>query len=166
MNNVSIIVAIDLNRAIGRDNAIPWHLSSDLKYFKEKTMGKPIVMGRKTFESLGYRQLPGRKNIVVSKDVSLTDKYGVKVVKSIPDALATCWSDPEVMFIGGGQIYSEAIKFATKLYITKVQTKVEAAEIFFPDYSADFILENEEYHSKTDKDDFDCIFSIYTRIHS
>lgn len=126
---LSVIVAAAENGVIGRDNALPWHLPEDLRYFKRITMGKPIVMGRKTFESIG-RPLPGRTNIVISR----RDGYapdGVRVVASLDLALAlaadiaTIDGSSELMVIGGAEIYKAAIPRADRLYLTEVHAEIE-----------------------------------------
>lgn len=134
---LSLIVAMARNRVIGRDNALPWHLPEDLKYFKAVTMGKPILMGRKTFESIG-RPLPGRLNIVITRDPGWQHP-GVAVASSLEHALEQAALDPdaraagEVMVIGGEQIYRAAIEKADRLYITRVEAEV-AGDAFFPEY--------------------------------
>ena len=135
---LSLIVAMDRNRVIGCDNALPWHLPEDLKYFKSVTMGKPIVMGRKTFESIG-RPLPGRLNVVITRNPGWQHP-GVVVAHSLSEALVLAGNDPpsreagEVMVIGGEQIYRAAIEQASRLYITRVDTEVEG-DAFFPDFT-------------------------------
>ena len=136
---LSLIVAMAENRTIGRDNELPWHLPDDLKYFKSVTMGKPIVMGRKTFDSIG-RPLPGRLNIVITRDDSW-EHTGVQCAASLQQAMTlaaeyapdTDDGIKEVMVIGGEQIYRAAIDLADKLYITRVQAEVEG-DAFFPEY--------------------------------
>ncbi len=137
---LSLIVAMAKNRAIGRNNELPWHLPDDLKYFKSVTMGKPIVMGRKTFDSIG-RPLPGRLNIVITRN-SEWQHPGVTVASSLQEALCMAAEDEgatgshtsrEVMVIGGEQIYRTAIDRADRLYITRVQTEVDG-DAFFPEY--------------------------------
>jgi dihydrofolate reductase len=126
---LSIIVAAAQNGVIGKNNALPWHLSEDLQYFKRVTMGKPIVMGRKTFESIG-RPLPGRTNIVISRNPDFAHE-GVKVAASLAAALeiaedvALIDGTDEVMVIGGAQIYTEAFVKAQRLYLTQVHAEVE-----------------------------------------
>ena len=108
MSKMSMIVAMAHNRIIGADNDMPWHMPADLKHFKATTMGKPVVMGRKTYESIG-RALPGRRNIVITRD----DAYELAdadVAHGIDDALALCASEDEVMIIGGGSIYAALIE--------------------------------------------------------
>lgn len=134
---LSLIVAMARNRVIGRENGLPWHLPEDLKYFKAATMGKPILMGRKTFESIG-RPLPGRLNIVITRDPAWRHE-GVMVAGSLEEALARAAADPaaveagEIMVIGGEQIYRAAIEKADRLYITRVDADV-AGDAFFPEF--------------------------------
>lgn len=134
---LSLIVAMARNRVIGRDNGLPWHLPEDLKYFKAATMGKPILMGRKTFESIG-RPLPGRLNIVITRDSEWRHE-GVMVADSLEEALAQAAKDPsalaagEIMVIGGEQIYRATIEKADRLYITRVDAGVEG-DAFFPEF--------------------------------
>ncbi|MFT5419816.1 MAG: dihydrofolate reductase [Candidatus Endobugula sp.] len=136
MMTLSIIVAMANNRAIGKDNQLLWHLPEDLKYFKRITMGKPIVMGRKTFESIG-RPLPGRLNIVITRQTDWTHE-GVKVVHSIDDALRLAEAQSlidgkdEVMVIGGAEIYKTALAQADRIYLTRVDTEIEG-DAFFPE---------------------------------
>lgn len=134
---VSMIVAMATNRVIGRDNKLPWYLPNDLKYFKQVTMGKPILMGRKTFESIG-KPLPGRCNIVMTRDQSWSAE-GVRVVHSLEDAvslasqIAEIDGQDELMIIGGDQIYQLALPKADRLYLTEVHAEVEG-DAFFPEF--------------------------------
>ena len=132
--NVTVIVAVAANLAIGRDNTIPWHLRADLQYFKKMTMDKTIIMGRNTFASLGFRKLPGRTSVVVTSDPELGDKYGVETYTSLADAIAAHRGEPEIMIIGGGRLYREAVNYAARLLVTKVDTVVEDAQVFFPSF--------------------------------
>ena len=135
MASLSIIVAMANNRAIGKDNQLLWHLPEDLKYFKRMTMGKPMIMGRKTFESIG-RPLPGRLNVVVTRQRDWQFE-GVKVVHSIEDAKkiaeAQAYIDgmDEIMLIGGAELYETSLDHADKLYVTRVDVDIEA-DAFFP----------------------------------
>lgn len=134
---IALIVAVARNGVIGRDNKMPWHLPGELKYFKATTMGKPIVMGRKTFESLG-RPLPGRTNIVITRDRSFAGD-GIVVVHDVDealqraDAIAQRDSAAEIMVIGGADIYRQTLPRATVLYITEVHAEVEG-DAFFPPF--------------------------------
>ena len=124
---ISIIVAMTNNRVIGKDNEMPWHLSDDLKNFKKLTLGKTIIMGRLTYDSIG-KPLPNRKNIVLSR--SLKDKK-VDVLSNVEEALEAASAEEEVFIIGGQDIYLQTIKQATKLYITKIDSVIEGDK-FFP----------------------------------
>lgn len=121
------------NRVIGRGNALPWKISEDLKYFKKITLGKPIVMGRKTFQSIG-RPLPGRSNIVISRDRDFLAE-GVITAPDLSAAvkLAAAEKPPEIMIIGGAQIYALALPLADRIYLTEVHEKV-VGDTWFPDY--------------------------------
>lgn len=132
---ISLIVAHDSNRVIGLDNKMPWHIPGDLAYFKEKTMNKAIVMGRKTYESIG-RVLPGRKNIIVSRNPSYQVE-GAEVVTNLDDAIALAETHhEEVMIIGGEQIFRAVLPNADRLYITLIQ-HVFNGDTYFPTYSKD-----------------------------
>lgn len=126
-----IIVAIADNNAIGRNNGLLWHISEDLRFFKRTTLGSPVIMGRKTFESIG-RALPGRVNIVVSRGFSTGEE--VEVVNSLEDAFAVAEDTnlEKCFVIGGGQIYAQALDFADRLVVTHVHTVIEDADTFFP----------------------------------
>ena len=126
-----IIVAIADNNAIGRNNELLWHISEDLRFFKRTTLGSPVIMGRKTFESIG-RALPGRVNIVVSRGFSPGEE--VEVVNSLEDAFAVAEDTnlEKCFVIGGGQIYAQALDFADRLVVTHVHTVIEDADTFFP----------------------------------
>lgn len=132
---VSLIVAATRNQVIGRDNQMPWHLPEDLRYFKQRTLGKPIIMGRKTWESLG-RPLPGRLNIVISRQADL-ELEGAEVFADLAAALqrgyqwAAQQGAAEVMVIGGGQLYQEALQLAQRVYLTRIDLELEG-DTFFP----------------------------------
>jgi len=129
--NISIIVAIDLNNSIGRDNKLMWHISEDFKRFKKITMGNPVIMGEKTFHSLPVKPLPGRKNIVLSDDLSF--RYdGCIVVNSFESAIGAMDDEKENFIIGGEMIYKLFLPYANKIYLTKVLHTFDATA-FFPD---------------------------------
>ena len=130
---ISLIVAMAENRVIGRGNQMPWHLPADLRHFKSVTLGKPVIMGRKTFESIG-RPLPGRRNVVISRNLDCCAE-GVESVSSLDAALALVQDADEVMIIGGGQLYREALPLAQRLYLTHIELPVTDADTWFPDYS-------------------------------
>lgn len=128
---ISIIVAMAQNRTIGIDNTLPWRIPEDLKHFKTLTMGHHMIMGRKTFESIG-RPLPGRTTVVVSRDRNLKID-GCVVAHSLAEALAACASDPEVFVVGGADIYAQALGLANALYITEIRQDV-AGDAWFPEF--------------------------------
>ena len=133
MPKISMIAAIaSQNRALGKDNKLIYHIPRDLKRFKELTSGHLVIMGRKTFESIGH-PLPNRTNIVISHDLSYAQE-GIIVVHSLEEALRLAPGDDEIFVIGGGQIYQEAISKANKLYLTIIEGSPDA-DTFFPEYS-------------------------------
>lgn len=133
MKNLSIIVAVASNYAIGKNNDLLWHISDDLKHFKKITSGHPVIMGKKTYESLPIKPLPGRENIVLT-DVAGEIIPGCTMVYSIPQILEHCKNKEECFVIGGGSVYNQFMPFAETLYITWVHKTFEA-DVFFPDIS-------------------------------
>jgi dihydrofolate reductase len=131
MTQLSFVVAMDENRLIGSDNRLPWHMPADLALFKRTTMGKPIVMGRRTFESIG-KPLPGRRNIVVSRNPEYAAE-GCEVVGDIDSALALCAGDEEVMLIGGASLYRQTIERASRMYITLIHHEF-SGDTWFPEF--------------------------------
>jgi dihydrofolate reductase len=146
-NHLSLVVAMDANRGIGVDNKLPWHLPEDLAHFKRVTLGHPIIMGRKTFESIG-RPLPGRRNIVVTRNTGWAHE-GVDVVHSLADAVALVGAD-SASIIGGAQIFAEAMDVADRLIVTHID-KVYRCDTFFPkiDSARWAAVSNEPLHSPT-----------------
>ena len=158
---LSIIVAMDRNRVIGRDDVLPWHISSDLKNFKKITMGKPIIMGRKTHESIG-RPLPGRENIILTRDKNYQAE-GCTVLHSLEEIFDHCEDVDEVMITGGSEIYKQSLEQASRLYLTEVHTEIEG-DTFFPEF--DWNQWNEisrEDHKADEKNEFDYSFVILKR---
>lgn len=142
---ISHIVGYNSNRVIGANGKMPWHHSDDLKYFKRVTMGSPIIMGRKTFDSIG-RPLPGRLNIILSRSQDFAEKIShidnTKVFSDLNAALAFCHSyigpgesKKEVFIIGGGQLYADSLHLADKLYITHIYSE-ESGDTFYPEWDA------------------------------
>ena len=131
MTRLSLIAAMDENRLIGSNNDLPWQLPADLRFFKRTTMGKPIVMGRKTFQSIG-RALPGRRNIVVTRDPDFSAE-GCETVASLEAALALLRNESEVMLIGGASLYRQAIGRADCLYLTRIH-HVFSGDTWFPEF--------------------------------
>lgn len=134
---ISLIVAMSQNRVIGRQNQMPWHLPDELKYFKRVTMGKPVLMGRNTFESIG-KPLPGRPNIVITRNPDY-EADGISVVASVEDALDLAESltehdaNMEAMVIGGAQIFAATLPVADRLYLTEVHAVIDG-DVFFPEF--------------------------------
>lgn len=134
---LALIWAMSRNRVIGRNNALPWHLSEDLKYFKRVTMGKPVIMGRKTWESIG-RPLPGRTNIVITRNPDYAVPDGVRVVTSLDAAIdlaeKICLIEgmDEAIVMGGAEIYAQALPKADRLYLTQVHADIHG-DAFFPE---------------------------------
>ena len=128
---VSLIVAMAKNRVIGANNTLPWHLPADLKHFKSLTMGHHIVMGRKTYESIG-KPLPGRTSVVVTRNADYAPP-GVVAANSLRAALSVCGGDTEIFVIGGAEIFSQALEFAGSLYITEIKRDV-AGDVSFPEF--------------------------------
>ncbi len=160
---ISLIAAMDRNRAIGRGNALPWHLPDDLKHFKALTLGKPVVMGRKTFESLGCRPLPDRPNLVVSGS-----GFSHEVVQTFPTLEAALAAGEalhdEVMVIGGGQIYAQALPLAQRLYVTRVDTEIEAPDTWFPDWdSPPWQCVERIEHAADDRHPWPFVFETWTK---
>jgi len=147
---ISIIVAVSEDWGIGKDNELLWHISEDLKRFKKLTSGNTVIMGKKTWESLPRRPLPGRKNIVLTDDPNESIENSVTAY-SINDALDKCGPDEEIFIIGGGSIYRQFMTIADRLFITHVHKKAPA-DIYFPEIDRSIweIIEKEEF--KTDDD--------------
>lgn len=137
---ISLIAAMSKNHVIGINNTLPWHLPEDLQHFKQLTMGHTIIMGRKTFESIG-RALPGRTNLVISRN-GYPAPTNCTVVDSIAAAIQFCANEDEVFFIGGAQIYQQAISYADKLYLTEIDTEMEG-DAHFPDFSPTVWIETD-----------------------
>lgn len=148
---ISIIVAHDLNRVIGKDNGLIWRQSSDLKRFKELTTGKTVVMGRKTYDSIG-RPLPNRRNIVISRqDIEIP---GVEVVKSLSDAIKL---DSDIFILGGGEIYKQSINLCDKIYLTLVHANL-LGDTYFPEIGNEWIEESSESFNSDEKNQYDYSF--------
>lgn len=157
---ISLIAAMDKNRLIGKENGLPWHLPADFKHFKEVTMGKPIIMGRKTFESIG-KPLPGRKNIVISRKGF--SKEGVTVVDSIEQALREVESAEEVMIIGGASFYEQMIDKADRIYLTLVDAECEG-DAWFPELDInDWDIISETMYKADEKNNYNFTIKVYQR---
>jgi dihydrofolate reductase len=164
---LALIAAVAENGIVGRGNKLPWHLPEDLKYFKRITLGKPVVMGRKTWDSIG-RPLPGRTNIVISRQPNL-ELEGASVVADLPAALRLAESvgrtdgSEELMVIGGSEIYALALPIAQRLYLTEVHAEV-AGDAAFPAWHRDEWEESSrQRHSASETNPYDYSFVIYNR---
>lgn len=146
-----LIAALDRNRAIGRGNALPWHLPDDLKRFKALTLGKPVLMGRKTAESLG-RALPKRRNLVLTRSGRVPFD-GMEAVASIEAALRIAEPDGagELCVIGGGEVYALALPMATRMRLTHVETAIEGCDAFFPAFDPVAWRESARSHHAADE---------------
>ena len=153
---LALIAAMAKNRVIGRDNTLPWRLSDDLKRFKALTLGHPIIMGRKTWDSLG-RPLPGRENIVISRQTDLRIE-GAQVFSSLEAVLAHCAAQPIAFIIGGGQLYTQSLPLADTLYLTEVDTQVDG-DAYFPEFDATQFHETAcERHAADEKNEHNYSF--------
>jgi dihydrofolate reductase len=157
---LSLVVAVAENDAIGKGNALPWHLPADLKHFKQLTLGKHVLMGRKTYQSIG-KALPQRTNLVLSRrDFSAAD---ARVVPDVGAARAIAGDDP-LMVIGGAEIYRLALPEADLIHLTLVHTRVGDADTFFPEWRGSEWREQErQFHARDDKNAFDYTFITLRR---
>ena len=163
MSKIALIVAVAHNNVIGAGNAIPWHCPADLQYFKRTTMGAPVLMGRKTYQSLQVKPLPGRRNIVVTHDDDFIAE-GCEVVKSIEAGLQLTKNEKRVFIIGGENIYRQVLDKSDELYITYVDA-VAKGDRFFPEVSLDnWKLLREESYLSDEKNPYDLDFKVYQRI--
>ena len=159
----AIIVAISDNNVIGKDNALLWRLSGDMQFFKRTTTGHHIIMGRKTFESLGKRLLPNRTSIVITRNSNYEVPEGGILANSIEDAIAKVQNETEAFFIGGEQIYTSALNVIDTLYITRVHHNFEG-DAFFPEIDTKIWEKvSEEKHEADDKNEYDYTFVEYRR---
>jgi dihydrofolate reductase len=163
---ISAIFAADFNNAIGKNNQLLWHLPADLKFFKNTTIGCPVIMGRKTYESMG-RLLPGRKNIIISKnpDYQIT---GAEIYQSLETAIKACSddrsaADQKIFIIGGAKIFELAFEFADEIYRTVVKSSFDA-DVFVPEINKEtYTLAWEECHAADEKNKFDYCFQKWLR---
>lgn len=160
MSIISIVAALDEAQGLGRNNQLLCHLPADLQYFKATTLGKPIIMGRKTYESIG-KPLPGRTNIVISN--TQTKIAGVEIYNSIEKALSAHSSEPELMIIGGAQLYKNTINIVNRLYITKIHHRFDADVFFPPIDSTIWICKKEAFRKRDEKNSYDMTFQVYEK---
>ena len=158
---LALVAALDRRQAIGRGNALPWHLPDDLKRFKALTLGKPVLMGGNTARAIG-RVLPGRRNLVLTR-APQSPVPGMQVVRSLDEAIHAA-ADDELMVIGGGEVYALALPRATGLHLTLVDTVVEDADAFFPPWSVEEWIEvSRERHGADDRHAFAFDYVDYRR---
>ncbi len=159
---ICLVAALDKGRVIGRDGSLPWHLPADLKHFRLLTEGHVVVVGRKTWESIG-RPLPKRRNIVLSS--KLTEAEGVEVAASVEEVLTKCIGCKEVMVIGGAQVYKSFLPLADKMYLTEVDTKlVGDGRVRFPRWKRDeWMCVTRWEKSADEKNEFNIVFAEYLR---
>ena len=159
--HISILVAMASNRTIGIDNTLPWRIPEDLKHFKALTMGHHMIMGRKTFDSIG-RPLPGRTTVVVTRNTGLTID-GCIVAHSLEEAIAACAGDDEIFVVGGADLYAQALPLTDRLYVTEIRQDV-AGDAHFPDFDRDEWLEvARERRSQTEPQPLEYHFVSYRR---
>jgi dihydrofolate reductase len=158
---LAIIVATDEQGLIGKDNDLPWKLSADLQYFRKVTMGKPIIMGRRTHESIG-RPLPGRQNIIITSDKAYQAE-GCTVINSMSQAIEACENAQEVMIMGGASLYQQWLPTADKIYLTQVHALLEG-DTWFPDWNkAQWHEVSKEAHPADEKNEYPYSFIVYER---
>ncbi|CZF84061.1 Dihydrofolate reductase type 3 [Grimontia celer] len=157
---ISMIAAMAKGRVIGKDNAMPWHLPADFAWFKQNTLGKPVIMGRKTYESIG-RPLPGRRNIVISRDENWSAE-GVESTISIDAAIALAGNVEEVVIIGGGTIYQACMPRADKLCLTFIDAEIEG-DTCFPDWGAGWSETHRESYQSDEKNRYNMDFVVLER---
>lgn len=157
---ISMIAAMAHDRIIGKDNSMPWHLPADFAWFKRCTMGKPIVMGRKTFESIG-RPLPGRLNIVISRNPDFAPQ-GITVVNDIAAAKLAAGDVPELMIIGGGSIYQACLPMADSLYLTFIDADLDG-DTQFPNWGNNWQVVAKEHHDSDANNAYAMEFVILAR---
>ncbi len=160
---ISIIVAMAANGVIGRDNGLPWYLPADLKHFKQTTMGKPILMGRKTWESIG-RPLPGRTNIVITRD-SAYSATGCVVVDSIEAAITAAGEQDEVMVIGGAELYRQVLPYTDTIYLTRIHETIDGDTRFPEIPDTEWHQLERVDHEADEKNPHDYSFIRLERVH-
>ncbi|WP_456404421.1 type 3 dihydrofolate reductase [Thiolapillus sp.] len=159
---ISIIAAMARNRVIGKDNGLPWRLPADLQHFKQITMGKPMIMGRKTWESLPGL-LPGRPHIVVTRNPDYNAE-GATVVHSLEEGFAAAGDADEIMIVGGANLYAQALSHAQRMYLTQIDVEVDG-DAWFPEYDLGKWRETaSETHPANEKNPFDYLFITLEKI--
>jgi len=162
MSKISLIVALAKNRTIGINNTLPWRIPEDLKHFKALTMGHHMIMGRKTFDSIG-KPLPGRTTVVVTRNQQLKID-GCVMAQSLPEAMTACGNDDEIFVVGGAELYALALPLANKMYVTEIQQEV-VGDAFFPLFdNADWQETAREIHQQETPQPLGYHFVTYRRV--
>lgn len=160
---INLIVAAAENNAIGKDNKMPWHLPNDFKYFKKNTLEHSVVMGRKTFESIG-KPLPERRNIILTRDMNYSSEEEVDIANSMQEIINYCRDEREIFIIGGAEVYKQALPIADKILLTRIHTSIDG-DAFFPELlEHQWKLVSAEKHHKDEKHAFDYTFEVYEKI--
>ena len=157
---ISLIAAVAENGVIGEDNKLPWHLPTDLQFFKKTTLGHPLIMGRKNFESIG-RALPGRTNIALTRNPNFANS-DIKIARSLKEAfeIAQKTGTDECFVIGGAEVYREALPFCQKLYVTRVHGIIEG-DTYMPEFERDFCRVSCISNSKDEQNAYDYDFEVF-----
>lgn len=162
---ISLIVAVSENNVIGKNNQLAWHLPADLRYFKEKTTGKPVIMGRKTFDSIVEavgRPLPQRQNIVITRNSDFCYESVFRAA-NLSEAITLAGDVPEIMILGGSMIFEQALPIADRVYLTRIHHTFEG-DVFFPPLDLNsWQLEKEDHHKADEKNAYDYTFQVYGR---
>lgn len=159
---LSLIVARTLNKVIGHQNQMPWHLPVDLAWFRQNTLGKPVIMGRKTYESIG-RLLPKRPNIILSRnDFQIDGAYSAQSLEQGVALAKNLTESPEIMIIGGGELFKQALPLADKLYLTEIQAELEGDTFFEFDESV-WKIEQEQWSEIDEQNPYRCRFMILSK---
>ncbi|WP_290786568.1 MULTISPECIES: dihydrofolate reductase [unclassified Exiguobacterium] len=157
---ITHIVAYTKNHVIGRDNVMPWHLPSDLAHFKRTTLGKPIIMGRKTFESIG-RPLPGRENIVITRDQNYVVD-GVTIWHDLSTLHPYVDSEEEVFLIGGGELFAQTLPLVRRIYVTEIDATLEG-DVYYPEIPSTFQITSETHYDAVEGNDYSFVIRQYDR---
>lgn len=158
---ISVISALAKNRVIGINNTLPWRLPEDLKYFKSLTLGHHILMGRKTYESIG-KPLPGRTTVIITRG-TFPAPDGVKIAHSLQEAIDVCGDDQEIFFVGGAELYAQALPLADRLYLTEIQSEV-AGDAWFPAFDKNQWREASRDRRHEEKNGMEYHFVVYDRV--
>lgn len=159
---ISIIVAIAANLAIGKNNDLLWHIPGDMKYFKRITSGHPVIMGKRTYDSLPRKPLPNRRNIVIT-DVADEQIPGCEMAYSIEASMRLCNTEEENFIIGGASVYRQFLPFADRLYLTRVHKEFDG-DVFFPEVDfSQWVLLSKEDHGPDEHNDFSFSYEVYDR---